>query len=389
MDLFEGAAMAIQAHMRISDRYVVGDRLGQGRGSLVFRGEDTTLKRPVALKLVAPEHTAAYRTALGATARIGHPAFVGIYDVLEHDGQLTIVQEYINGERFEALALARLDPLPVARIGRQMALALAHAHRQGVIHGDLVPAALFRDHWGALRINNVLLPPDTAYFAAASRLLRPGDAPWAVAAPTVRDDLRAMGVALWLLLAGRSAPPAEATGQPSDWDLVGRDVPAPLRAIIERLIDPAQPQAITTAEDATLAFSALLRAEEAQLSHSALPPWSAPLPRPDHAETNPAVTAATMRARAPDMVVPPPPVILGGHRNVTSFDDTALTWGAGQTVPTPIMRPPKELPPRDVPFRTTSRPRGRMDAALWVAIAIGLFLFWLIIGYLVPGIFGR
>lgn len=379
--------MAIQAHTRISDRYVVGERLGQGRGSLVFRGEDATLKRPVALKLVAPEHAAAYRAALGATARIGHPAFVGIYDVLEHDGQLTIVQEYINGERFEALALARLAPLPIIRIGRQMALALAHAHRQGIVHGDLVPAALFRDHWGALRINNVLLPPDTAYFAAASRLLRPGDAPWAVAAPTVRDDLRAMGVALWLLLAGHTMPPEDATGQASDWDLVGREVPAPLRSIIERLIDPAHLLAITTAEDATLAFSTLLRTEEAQISHSALPPWSAPLPRPDRAETNPAATAATIAARAP-AAAPPPPIVPAAHHTATAFDDTAITWGAGPTVPTPIMRPAKDAPPLFLP-RAPQRTRGRMDAALWAAIAIGLFLFWLIIGYLVPGIFGR
>jgi serine/threonine protein kinase len=376
--------MAIQAHTRISDRYVVGERLGQGRGSLVFRGEDATLKRPVALKLVAPEHAAAYRAALGATARIGHPAFVGIYDALEHDGQLAIVQECISGERFETLALARLAPLSITRIGRQMALALAHAHRQGIIHGDLVPAALFRDHWGALRINNVLLPPDTAYFAAASRLLRPGDVPWAVAAPMVRDDLRAMGVALWLLLAGRTAPPTEATGQASDWDLVGRDVPAPLRDIITRLIDPASPQTIATAEEAALAFSALMRTEEAQMSHTALPPWSAPLPRPDRAATHPTITAAAVSTRAP---VPPP--ISFAHSNATSFDDTAITLGAGATVPTPIVRPPKDLPPRDFPVRAPQRPRGRMDAALWAAIAIGLFLFWLLIGYLVPGIFGR
>nr|MBA3824423.1 hypothetical protein [Ktedonobacterales bacterium] len=281
---------------RISNRYVIGEVLGQGLGSTVVRGEDEILRRLVAIKQVRPAFTEAYRAALGATARIGHPAYIGVFDALEHEGQLVIIQEYVIGQRFTELAHARLSTGSVARIGRQLALALAHAHRQGVAHGDLTPAALFRDQWGAMRINNILLPPDAAYFAAASRLLKPGDEPWSVATPTPQGDLRAVGVALWLLLAGRQAPPPEATGAQTDWELTGREVPPHLRDVVERLIDSDHPRALGSAEEAVHAFGAIIGAEDVPPPRST-PPWSLPPSRPDVAETNPSHHASAAAAR--------------------------------------------------------------------------------------------
>jgi serine/threonine protein kinase len=389
--------MAILAQTRISDRYVVGELLGQGRGSSVYRGEDETLKRAIALKLVPPEHAAAYRAALGATARIGHPAYVGIFDALEYEGQLVIIQEYIDGARFADLTQARLAPPVVAQIGRQIALALAHAHRQGITHGDLTPAALFRDHWGAPRINNIMLPPDANYFAAAGKLLLPGGEPWVITTPTPRDDLRALGVALWLLLAGRTTVPDAAAGMQDDWQLVGREVPAPLRDVIDRLIDADHPHALTDAEAATAALSAASREEGEHQPRRTTPPWSRPLPRADDAATNPAVSAPPAAAIAPpvraaesaiDQASTAPalpavrPLVLG--RPAATIDDNATTW-ANRPLAPPTFAHAKASPPRPA----SPAANGRFDYALWAALGICLFLFWLIIGYLLPAVFGK
>ena len=387
-----------QSPIRISDRYEVGEALGQGLGSSVFRGEDTVLKRQVAIKLVPPENVATYRAALGATARIGHPAYIGVFDALEYDGQLAIIQELIIGQSFAELAHAQPSTASVAKIGRQLTMALAHAHRQGIAHGDITPTALFRDQWGAMRLNNVQLPPNADYFAAASRLLKPGDDPWVVGEPKPRDDLRAVAVALWLLLAGRDSPPIEATGLQEDWQIVGRDVPADLRDIIERLIDPEHPHALNSAEEAVIAFGVFIQIEEDRKPRRTAPPWSSALPRQDIAQTNPTQTTTTPPASTPPMLVAPTkplpttayPQTVG---NATPRNgDNEVTWVGGaqptHLVP-PVRRGTVPHPPLTRPVPEPSPRSGRFDYALWAALAIALFLFWLIIGYLVPGLLGK
>lgn len=386
----------------IADRYLVSETLAQGAGSLVLLGEDRVLKRQVVIKSVTPEFAATYRAALGATARIGHPAYVGIFDSLMHDGQLIIVQELIRGQTFPELARADLPSAAIAKFGRQLALALAHAHRQGIAHGDLVPTALFRDQWGAARINNVLLPPDTAFFAAAGNILT--TTPWPSEPPTPRSDLRALGIALWLLLAHLDTPPTAATGTDQDWDLISRPLPDELRDVIIRLVDPAHPHALVTAEATITALSATLQAlDTSQAQRGTTPPWDksawqAPtpaLPQPPA----PAVEQQSPAAPVPDPIatvptllavsqpikparVPSYPMVIGPPPPRSTNDDA--TWaaheGAGlrdQMAPYAAKQRPAAAPPRT------------LDFALWIGLAIALFLFWLVIGYLVPGIFGK
>lgn len=390
-----------QPLMLIADRYLVSETLAEGAGSLVLRGEDRVLKRQVVIKRVAPEYAATYRAALGATARIGHPAYVGIFDSLMHDDQLIIVQELIRGQTFTELARAELAPVAIAKFGRQLALALAHAHRQGIAHGDLVPAALFRDQWGAARINNVLLPPDTAYFAAAGRILT--TAPWPNEAPAPRADLRAMGIALWLLLARQDTPPPTATGTEQDWDLVSREVPAALRDVITRLVDTTHQQTLATAEAAIKALSAtLLALDTAQAQRGTTPPWDKPAlhlpapalirPPPAPVVPRPAPESAPDAATVPTILavsqpIKPPhsvsyPMVVGPPPPRSTNDDA--TWAAHEGIG---LR--DHLMPNHAKQHLPTKPARTLDFALWAGLAIALFLFWLVIGYLVPGIFGK
>jgi len=371
----------IQPQILINDRYLLGIALEPGLGSEVFRGEDQVLKRPVTIKLVKPAYVDAYRAALGATTHIGHPAFVGVFDSLLFGDRLAIIQEWITGQRFADLARADLSPLAIARLGRHIALALAHAHRQGVVHGDLTPAAIFRDQWGAVRINDVLLPPDATYFAAAGHILSAGAEPWDVTTPGIRDDLRATGILLWLLLARRLDIPTEATGMSTDWQLVGREVPEVLRDCIERLLDPAHPRAIDSAEAAINVLSGCIRTLDPRAPSRSLPPWEAS--QPGAVVTNPPLSIVQPSPLASPVIAaePPAPMVIGP--TPTPASDADVTWANNEALHAVAHANVRH----EDPAISVTPTKPARDYALWVVLGVALFLFWLIVGFAIRGLF--
>lgn len=128
--------------------YVILDLVGVGGMGRVYRAEQTTLGRTVAVKIIHPhlvgEENAAARfiTEARAASRLNHPNSVGVIDFGKtNDGQLYLVMEFLRGRD-----LARVQyedgPLPFPRIVnllRQVLAALAEAHHLGIIHRDLKP----------------------------------------------------------------------------------------------------------------------------------------------------------------------------------------------------------------------------------------------------------
>jgi hypothetical protein len=138
-------------------RFVTGARLGPfeilapiGAGGMgeVYRVRDTRLDRTVAIKLLPSELVNApgrrverFRNEALAIARITHPNICTLHDVGEDGSAIFLVMEYVDGTTLARRLEDGVLPLPLAlRVAIQIAGALDHAHRHGVVHRDLKPA---------------------------------------------------------------------------------------------------------------------------------------------------------------------------------------------------------------------------------------------------------
>lgn len=235
----------------VVDRYVVHQRIGAGALGAVYRGEQRSTGRKIAIKLLppSPHHDPAaagrFEREGSVLMRLRSPHTVSIYDSgREPDGTLYIVMELSTG-RSLAHVLRREGPLQWQRVMRillGLCESLTEAHAIGVIHRDLTPKnilveerATARDFvkvsdFGLAKVvgTNVQLSPigqtvGAVEFASPESLLhRPIDG---------RSDLYALGVLAYLLISG--AHPFHSAR--SYGDMVAAHVqrtPAPLASLV-------------------------------------------------------------------------------------------------------------------------------------------------------------
>jgi serine/threonine protein kinase len=132
----------------LDGRYRVDAVLGMGGFGMVFRGLQTSMGRPIALKTLHPQLAAApafferFKREAEIASRLKHPNIITIYDFgRTPDGICYFVMEYLEGESLRE-RVRRDGPLTLrnaAAIVEQVALGLSHAHHQGVIHRDVKP----------------------------------------------------------------------------------------------------------------------------------------------------------------------------------------------------------------------------------------------------------
>ena len=129
-------------------RYEIERMFGSGGMGVVFKGVDTELNRPVAIKVLAPHlaRSGAAKQRFGresrAAAAVVHEHVVAIHNVQSDGATPFIVMQYVCGESLQA-RVERLGPLSaqqILRIGIQAASGLAAAHEQGIVHRDVKPA---------------------------------------------------------------------------------------------------------------------------------------------------------------------------------------------------------------------------------------------------------
>jgi serine/threonine protein kinase len=132
----------------VAGRYRILAKLGEGGMGAVYRAEQISLKRTVALKMLRPDVGGGamllrrFNAEAEAVAKLSHPNTVNIFDFgQDADGMLFIAMEFIEGRSLRA-AIHAEAPLPLRRaltIASQICASIADAHSHAIVHRDLKP----------------------------------------------------------------------------------------------------------------------------------------------------------------------------------------------------------------------------------------------------------
>jgi tetratricopeptide (TPR) repeat protein len=130
----------------VADRYILDERIGEGGMAAVFLAHERKHDRKVVIKVLKPEIAAwfgarRFRTEVELAARLSHPHILGLIDSGQSGGYFYYVMPYVGGDTLRA-RLRSQGPLELAEavtLLRDVADAMAYAHRSGVIHRDVKP----------------------------------------------------------------------------------------------------------------------------------------------------------------------------------------------------------------------------------------------------------
>jgi tRNA A-37 threonylcarbamoyl transferase component Bud32 len=143
--------------------YEILERVGSGAMGTVFKARDRKLDRVVALKVLQPSlardqrYVERLRREARIVASLNHPNIVTGYDLGEEGGYHFFVMEFVEGRSLRAL-LSEWGMFPeqqVLHVAQQVAAALDHAHRRGVIHRDIKPGNILITEQNVVKLTDM------------------------------------------------------------------------------------------------------------------------------------------------------------------------------------------------------------------------------------------
>jgi len=145
----------------VGGKYEIISELGRGGMGVVYKAEQSTLGRTVAIKALSADlatndqFLARFQQEARVVARMGsHENIVQVYDVESHEGNYYIIMEYVEGRSLgDRIKAGEKIPLDDAlRIVRQTARALQHAHERGIVHRDVKPDNVMLTNTGKVKV---------------------------------------------------------------------------------------------------------------------------------------------------------------------------------------------------------------------------------------------
>jgi len=246
---------------QIISHYKILQELGRGGMGEIYLAEDTKLKRQVALKFLPrqmtadPEAKERFEREAQAAAALNHPNIITVYEIGEHDGQVFIAMEYVEGKTLKdvmSVGTGRDLSLPINQIieiASQIASGLAAAHAKGIVHRDIKPQNILinkNNHVKILDFGLAKLKGVSSLTKEASTL---GTVHYMSPEQTMgkevdhRTDIWSLGVVLYEMLTGRLPFRGEydqaviysiLNEEPEKASTFGREIPSEYDRILEK-----------------------------------------------------------------------------------------------------------------------------------------------------------
>jgi serine/threonine protein kinase/Tfp pilus assembly protein PilF len=279
----------------IAKKYSIIEKLGEGGMGIVYKAEDTRLKRTVALKFLPAELTKddeakkRFIQEAQAAAALDHPNICTVYEVDEADNQIFISMAFIDGQTLkEKLGSAPLDIDEAKDITIQVSEGLKEAHDKGIVHRDIKPANILMTKKGQAKITDFGL----AKLSWGMELTRPSMIMGTVAYMSpeqargadidFRTDIWSLGAMFYEMLSGE--PPFQKSQEraliyailndnPTPLSMKRSEIPSKLEEVVDKALAKRKENRYQNAADLIqdLKFDSKTEAAKAQKSIAVLP----------------------------------------------------------------------------------------------------------------------
>jgi len=226
----------------LAGKYKIAEVVGRGGMGIVYKAEDTKLKRRVALKFLPPElmleEEAKERFVLEAqaAAALSHPNICTIHEINEEKGKSFIAMEYVEGQSLRAkIERGSLEEQEALDIAIQIAEGLDEAHKKGIIHRDIKSANIMVTEKGQAKVMDFGLAKVTGGILLTREGTTLGTVAYMSPEQTrgekvdYRSDIWSLGVVMYEMLSGQL--PFTGDREASVLYSVVHEEPKPLKAI--------------------------------------------------------------------------------------------------------------------------------------------------------------